>query len=125
MLSPRPEIEDYIQRSNQYWQQSLGFLSRNELEKASELAWGSVVERVKALALAKVGVELRSHRQVRDYVKRVASQAKDEELYRYFREGESLHINFYESFFDPEEVRRALAAIEQVLVKIDSYLEVE
>ena len=94
------EAQQFIQRSDEYWVQALEMLETGHLEKASELAWGSVIERVKALALAKHRLSLRGHRDVRDYVKRVAISAADEALYQTFKRAESLHVNFYESFFD-------------------------
>lgn len=116
------EIEGYIRRSDEYWRQALGFLNRNELEKASELAWGSVAQRVKALALAKIGRELHTHYQIRDYVKRIASQTADENLFRDFTEAERLHTNFYEGLFDRDEVGMAFAVIRRLLARVDSYI---
>ncbi len=123
MTTPQSVVRAYVDRSDQYWQQAQELLDQQEIEKASELAWGSVVERVKALALARTGADLRSHREVRDYVKRIANQIPDEELYRRYREAESLHINFYESYFDIDEVRMSFAAIEALLMKLDAYLK--
>ena len=122
-MTTTPDTEAYVRRSDAYWRQALEYLPRRELEKASELAWGSVVERVKALALARTGAELRSHRELREYIKRVANQALDEELFRDYREAESLHINFYEFLFDVQEVTVALDIVRRLLAKIDSYLE--
>lgn len=122
-MTARPsEVEDYVRRSDHYWRQALERLKAGQWEKASELAWGSVVERVKALARLWSQAELRSHREVREFIKRAALQNADEALYRAFREAESLHINFYESFFDPEEVRQAFVAIQELLARLDSYL---
>ena len=123
MIEPSSEVEGYVRRSDEYWRQAQTLLAQGEVEKASELAWGSVVERVKALAAAKLGAELRSHREVRDFLKRIANQIPDQDLYRSYREAESLHINFYESFFDADEVRMSFAVIEGLLIRLDAYLK--
>lgn len=117
-----PEIEGYIRRSNEFWRQAKELLDQNHLEKASELAWGSVVERIKALALARSASYLRSHRQLRDYVRLVAHQNNDPALYEAFRQAERLHINFYESYFDITDVREAFLGVEDTLRRVDAYL---
>lgn len=116
------EPEQLLRRSDQYWQQAQELLEQNHLEKASELAWGSLVERVKALGIVKSDVRLRSHRDLRTYIKRMAMDKKDEEMYRVYQRAESLHINFYESFFDEDDVRSAIVSIRELLLRIDSVL---
>lgn len=115
-------IDAYLFRSDKYWSQVQEFLQAGELEKASELAWGSVAERVKALGLARTAKLLRSHSQLTDYAKTVANQMQDGELREGFAKAERLHANFYESFLDSDEIKRTLAHIPALLAKIDFYL---
>ena len=116
------EAQQLLRRSDQYWVQALEQLEGDHLEKASELAWGSVVERIKALALAKTGQHLQRHRRIKNYVRRVAASVGDEELFRVFQRAESLHINFYESFFELDEIREAFNYIRELLPRVDSYI---
>jgi hypothetical protein len=114
------EVEEYLSRSNEYWRQALEFFSSGEIEKASELAWGSTAERIKALALQETGSLLRSHGQIHSFMTTISRQLGDEELYRLFREAESLHTNFYESHLDREDVRITLLSIEKLLTKLEA-----
>lgn len=119
-----PEVQGYLGRSDELWRQARELLDQGHLEKASEMAWGSVVERVKALALSRSAAHLRSHRELRDYIKLVARQNSDQPLYDSFRQAEKLHINFYESYFDVDEVREAFVAVENVLLRLDAYIAI-
>jgi len=119
--TPLAELLAYVGRSQGYWIQAQEQLDLGHLEKAAELAWGSVAERLKALALARTGTFLRSHGAIRSFVRKIASQLNDVDLYQAFRQAESLHIEFYESHFDIDEVRQAFAQVDTLLRKIDSY----
>ena len=118
----REDAQLLVGRSNQYWIQAVEQLEGQHLEKASELAWGSVLERVKALALVRSKVALRSHRDVRNYVKAEAARVGDQELFRTFQRAESLHINFYESFFELDEITEGFQYVREVLPRIDAYM---
>jgi len=119
-MSVPNEVADYLANSNKYWQQALSQLESREAEKASELAWGSVVERIKALYFLKMGKKLsQSHGDVKSYIRNISNQLRDEELYKLFHEAESLHANFYEGFKDLDDVRRIFPSIQKLLTKID------
>lgn len=113
--------EAYWERGLRYWRQVKEHLQRNELSKATELAWGSLVETFKALA-ATEGKELRTHREIREYARRVALSTGDEQLFHCFRDAEAAHSNFYQEFMDLTDTREVLAKIEQALVKVNRLL---
>ena len=94
------------------------YLKNKEFEKASEVAWGSVAEMIKALALAKTKQELRSHRDIRNYIRLTASQHSDKKMIDLFEDAESLHRNFYEGDFDEMEVRQKISSAEELVRKL-------
>jgi hypothetical protein len=117
------EVSEYWERSLHYWEQSVDLLERRELEKASEIAWGAVVEAIKALALQVDNKHLASHREVRQYLKALATRSDDRQLYELFVLSEKLHINFYDAFFEDDEVRHCFSAVRQLLQRIEGYLK--
>jgi hypothetical protein len=122
-MSLRSEAGDYLGNSHKYWEQALAQLESGEAEKASELAWESVVERIKALYFLKTKTKLsQSHRDVKSYVRSISQQLEDKELYNLFHEAESLHANFYERFKDLGDVRESFLNIQKLLTKIDALL---
>jgi hypothetical protein len=122
-MSLPSEVADYLANSRKYGQQALAQLESREAEKASELAWRSVVERTKALYFLKTGKKLsQSHGDVKSYIRSISQQLEDEELYNLFHEAEGLHANFYEGFKDLDDVRRAFLNIQKLLTKIDTLL---
>ena len=94
------------------------YLKKKEFEKASEVAWGSVAEMIKAVALAKTRKELRSHRDIRDYIRLLAIQRSDKKMFDLFEDAESLHRNFYEGYFGQMEVREKISSAEELVRKL-------
>lgn len=117
-----PFVEIYFENSNRYWNQAQEHLKRKELAKASELAWGSVAEAIKALA-ATTGHMVKGHREVRSYIKIVSGQLQDPELYEYFKEVERLHVNFYETHLDEDDIRGALSKAHVLLSKLRELIQ--
>lgn len=122
-MVPNSEVLTYMVNSDKYWGQALEMFTKREIEKAAELAWGSVAERIKNLALVKSNAFLRSHANIRDYVKRIAAQISDEELYQLFLVAQRLHVEFYESHLDADDVNRDLLSVRKLLLKIDTLMQ--
>jgi hypothetical protein len=116
------EALDYLERSNRYWTQSLELLDAGEPAKASEMAWGSVVGRVEALALRRTESPLGSHRRTRNFVRDIAQSEGIEELYEIFGNAERLHTNFYREFLEEYDVRSGLLYVRTFLEQIDRLL---
>ena len=111
-------FDQYVKRGKKYGAQVRDYLKKKEFEKASEVAWGSVAEMIKAVALAKTRQQLRSHRDIRNYVRLLARQRSDEEMFDLFEDAESLHRNFYEGDFDEMEVREKISSAEELVRKL-------
>lgn len=70
-------------------------IEAGELRKASELLWGAVTQQLKALAATRQ-VVITSHRDFFDFLRQLASELKDESLYKDFVALNALHKNFYD-----------------------------
>lgn len=116
-----PEVEEYLDRARRYWAQSQEQWVKGEREKATELAWGSAVEMVKALALTG-GQKLRTHGEVRNFVRSLANAHSDPELYHLFADAEAAHSNFYEGFMDETRVSEVLVNLRKLSDKISKSL---
>ena len=90
-------------RSQEYLRNAYTSLEQNEVEKAGEFLWGSMVQAIKAIAAFK-DVELRSHEAIWTYVRQLSRELGDEAMFGAFRDANSLHQNFYESDLTREVV---------------------
>lgn len=113
----RTEQRKYRAQSIRYLENAWRLLGQGELDKASELLWGSMAEAVKAIAAGK-DVVLRSHRQVLHYGQGLAKLQEDGALRHALHTANSLHFNYYEVDLGPrevwplaEEVRAAVAKL--------------
>lgn len=104
-----------------YWKQANELLEKGEWTKASEMAWGSVVESVHALAEFQGKKLGGGHSELKDYVRGV-SQHVDRELYDVFRKAETYHANFYHDFLDEQDVKESFPLIKEFLERIASLL---
>ncbi len=93
----------YKTQSIHYIENAINCIETGDAQKASDFLWGSVAEALKAVAEVK-GIELRSHKSIRDYARELAKEEKDPTIFDVFRKAESLHRNFYELGTELEEV---------------------
>ena len=114
------EAEKYADLALKYLENAAEELSRGELEKASEYMWGAVVEGIKCVLLAKKGIIVAKHSELRRYARELAREVGDPEIFRAFREAESLHSNFYEAMLEEEDL---LAHFDSVRLLVSKLLE--
>ena len=86
------------------------YLKIKDYHKASEMMWGAMSCVIKAVA-AKENKSIKSHRQLGEYVRKLAKQQKDKEIFNSFSNASMLHSNFYESNLDPKTI---LAIVQKV-----------
>jgi uncharacterized protein (UPF0332 family) len=92
----RGPLKTYVFRSAEYLHNAYVSLDQEELEKASELLWGSMALAVKAVAALRE-IELRSHAAIWEYARQLSQELGDLQLFDAFRDANRLHSNFYES----------------------------
>jgi len=115
-----PEAERYASLALKYLENAAEELSRGELEKASEHMWGAVAEAIKCVLAARKGVVVARHAELRRYARELARETGDPEIFRAFREAESLHSNFYEAVLEEEDL---LAHFDSVRLLVSKLLE--
>lgn len=88
-----------------------------EFEKAGEALWGAVSNLVEAIAWARTGDGLGSYASQKEFVRQLAAETGDEELYEAYKDAENLHVKgFYERLMDRDEFEAAAGQVEQVLL---------
>ena len=116
-----------MQQSSNYRQQSRDFLAKAYLEldedlaQASEKAWGAAAEMVKALAEER-GWAHQSHSSLRSVASRLRRETGDDDFWRIFAVAGELHTNFYESWFEREDVALGIRDVERFVDKVESLL---
>ena len=113
----KERIEKHKSQSSHYFENALRFIEKGDAEKASEFLWGSVAQALKALAASKE-IQLKSHRQLRDYATELTRQLKDESIKNTFDLAQSLHSNFYETGLLLEDVAVGAENVRATLAKI-------
>ena len=87
-------VELYSTR-DQYRSNADEAILAGEFRKASELLWGAVTQQLKALAATR-NVVITSHREFFDFLRQLAAELQDRQLYDDFVNLNALHKNFYD-----------------------------
>ena len=117
------KLLEYLNARNEYLLNALELAREGKLRKASEFLWGAVVLQIKLLALAAKNLKLATHRDVRLFVRRLAEEMGDPELYRSFQLVERLHVNFYDEVLDPEDFNLCLQEAIRLIKKLEELLK--
>jgi len=102
-LEAKKKVNKFKNQSIHYFENAVRLIEAGHAEKASELLWGTVSQALKAVAASR-DIELRSHRQIRDYAMELSRTLRDESIRQAFISAQSLHSNFYESGLLLEDV---------------------
>ena len=116
-MEAKESVEKYKTQSMHYLKNALHFIEVNDAEKASEFLWGSIAEAIKAVAASKE-IQLRSHRDLRNYAMELAKILQDESIRNTFLHAQSLHSNFYETGLLMEDVAICADDIRATLTKL-------
>jgi hypothetical protein len=120
-LDPETRVEVHLKLSEKYMKDAEDFLSKKDYAQASEKAWGAAAQIVKALAI-RGGVELRSHREPRREVIKVAKESKVDEVRLLWQSAIPLHQNFYENWLPPEMVEKNIEDMKKFVDKFKHLL---
>ncbi|HID28225.1 MAG TPA: HEPN domain-containing protein [Methanosarcinales archaeon] len=107
----------YSEQSHRYLQNAQKFLEKEDLDKASEFLWGAAAQAVKALA-AKRGLILKTHSDLWEFMRELATEIKDSTLYEDFRTANYLHSNFYEIELGPHEILSATEQVKRLITRL-------
>ena len=100
------KVTEYRQRGKDNLRKAFKELDERDLTQASEKGWGHA-----------------SHVQIHNRVNDLVRQTGDTALNRLFLVANSLHGNFYEGWFLPEQVEEGLQAVQQFVNKMDFLLD--
>ena len=116
-LDPEDLGEHYQALSEKYLAEAKEFLGRGDTVQASEKLWGSAALAVKAVA-ARRRLKLERHGSLWDFVSRLSSESKDEDIVRFFGEANTLHRNFYENEMDKKAIEVISRDIDKLIAKL-------
>ena len=116
-LDPEDLGEHYQALSEKYLAEAKEFLGKGDTVQASEKLWGSAALAVKTVA-ARRGLKLERHGSLWDFVSRLSSESKDEDIVRFFGEANTLHRNFYENEMDKSAVEVISRDIDKLIAKL-------
>ena len=94
-------------------------LAAGDARQAAEKGWGAAAQAVKAVCESR-GWEHHSHNLIRRAVKQISVETGDENLRPLFNSAQTLHKNFYEDFYNVEEVGDALVEVRRFIDKLDA-----
>ena len=89
--------------------------------QAGEKGWGAAASMVKAVAEQR-GVYHRTHRSLYEIMARILRETGNDDLRKEFASANELHHNFYENWFDRENVEVRLNDVELFVAKLESLL---
>jgi Archaeal PaREP1/PaREP8 family len=89
------KIQQYLQNSEHYYDNSHKLIMRKELAKAGELLWGAIAEAAKALQLMVKGEPVNEHKLIRKYLRQLSVEHSRE--IKMAEAANQLHVNFYET----------------------------
>lgn len=93
-----------------------------KLSKASEFLWGAIHSLIYAIALT-YEKRLGTHSDVKEFVRQISNEERDETLYNMFKTGELLHANFYHDFLDEEGLKLKRIEMDILIKKLENILE--
>ncbi|HUV55940.1 MAG TPA: PaREP1 family protein [Dehalococcoidales bacterium] len=123
-MDTKKRVKRYKTQSIHYFENALKFIEVGDTEKASEFLWGSMAQALKATAASK-DIQLRSHKDIRDYALELARVLPDESIRHTFNNAQSLHSNFYESGLMLEDVIIAAEDVKETVTKLLSFIPKE
>ncbi|RLE48619.1 MAG: hypothetical protein DRJ31_06800 [Candidatus Methanomethylicota archaeon] len=117
ITDPKIKAELHLKLCEKYIREAEESLAKKNYVQASEKAWGAASQIVKAVA-ARRGVELRSHRDLWEFITKLNKENPDWNLLNMFHIANSLHTNFYENWLTAEAVANGVEIIRTFTEKL-------
>lgn len=118
-MSESSYIATLHEMRDQYRSNAEHAISAGEYRKASELLWGAITQQLKVLA-AGYAIEITSHREFFEFLRKLSSELRDESLYREFVDLNALHRNFYDETIPPDVFPDFYAKSIQFIERLDA-----
>lgn len=111
--------QKYRDASQLLLQQAETELAAGDARQAAEKGWGAAAQKVKAVCEER-GWRHVSHRDLRNAAKTLSRETDDHEIRLLFDAVNKLHKNFYEDFYNVEEVGEGLDDVRRFIDKLDA-----
>ena len=116
---PETKAEMHLKLCEKYLHEGEELLAKEDYVQAGEKGWGAASQMVKAVA-ARRGEELRSHRELHKFMSLLSQESI--ELGRLWRSATSLHQNFYENWFVPQQVQEGVEDVRTLVERLRAML---
>ena len=94
-------------------------LAAGDARQAADKGWGAAAQKVKSVCEER-GWRHVSHHDLRNAAKTLSREADDPEIRLLFDAVNKLHKNFYEDFYNVEEVGEGLNDVRRLVSKLDA-----
>jgi hypothetical protein len=121
-LDPEAKVELYLKLCEKYLSEAEDYMSKKDYIQASEKAWSAAAQIIKALA-AREGRDLRSHKELHEYLAYTVRKVGDIELRRTWSAAGELHRNFYEAWLPPELVNGYFEDVKEFVNRLRKLLQ--
>ena len=123
--APDPEAaRNHLFHCQQYMDNALEALEKNEPGKAGEMLWGSITQAVHAVDAWRGPVVMR-HRELLNFARNLGSEIDDQNFPNNFLSAKSLHDNFYHPDLEVADVEVALPGIQRAISQVLALLPEE
>lgn len=116
--TPEALSEEYKRTGRHYIRQADEEFEKGDFLQASEKAWKTVAQHVKALSILR-GLDHMDHRDLRYANSRIADEAGQSQIRRLFNTAESLHANSYEAWMPEVDVREGIADVKTLIALLE------
>ena len=115
------QAQNYAAAAREFLVKAQEELAQGDLAQASEKGWGAAAQMVKAVAEQRDWAH-NGHAQLFQVVRRLAEETDDLQLDNLFHVAQSLHTNFYENWAPVGSVQSGLAAVGELVEKLERLL---
>ena len=109
----------YSSMSREYMERAEDYLRQGDLKQASEKSWGAAACALKSIAEHR-GWQHQSHSLLFDISGQVADELERQDLRDLFAVARSMHQNFYENWFQEDEVEHGIGRVRTYLAELEA-----
>jgi uncharacterized protein (UPF0332 family) len=109
--------KEYYNQGDKYLEAAECLLKSGDYLQASEKFWGAATQFVKSVAEDN-GWKHDGHANLFKVINDLSRKTGDKEYNTFFSSASSLHINFYEHWFQPEQVEQYADDVRKLIVKL-------
>ena len=109
----------YSSMSREYMDRAEDYLRQGDLKQASEKSWGAAACALKSIAERR-GWHHQSHSLLNDISGQIVDELGREDLRNLFAVARSMHQNFYENWYQEDEVEYGVGSVREYLAELEA-----